>query len=76
MFCHISQLGLFKWSSNMRNKIITVYKLILPCQDEVLREFLSLNKIKAKNDRRWYHYLSVTEVQYKTKTFIKAIKNY
>ena len=60
----------------MRNKIITVYKLILPCQDEVLREFLSLNKIKAKNDRRWYHYLSVTEVQYKTKTFIKAIKNY
>ena len=32
----------------MRNKIITVYEVILPCvRDEVLREFLSLNKIKA-----------------------------
>ena len=37
----------------MRNKIITVYEVILPCvRDEVLREFLSLNKIKAKNNMR------------------------
>lgn len=37
----------------MRNKIIMVYKVVLPCvRDKVLWEFFSNNKTKAKNDMR------------------------